>query len=370
LLLGGCGEPKPITIGALVPDTGPANTYGRSVRHGIELAVEEVNAAGGVDGRRELLIEFRDTQTDPDAATQAFNELAALGVPAIIGPGASNVALELVDDASSKQVVLVSPSASNPRLTQEGGQWFFRVYPSDVVEGARMADFCRQQAWSQVGIVASLNPHGQDIADIFTNRFEAGVREVVFREDVNVIGEEQISQILGQIRKTQPEALYVATFQDEFAALIQGLAELEQRPVVLGTSAITEKVIALAGDGAEGIVFPQLFCGDCTDDPTILEFVEDYQAKFGEQPDTYAAHAYDAVKVVVQAMEAVPVVSSDEVKSQLTRLEYEGVTGKIDFNVATHDVVKTPSIFAVVDGKVVRFEKFRETELGETLFER
>jgi branched-chain amino acid transport system substrate-binding protein len=370
LLAGACGEPKPVTIGALVPDTGPAKTYGRSVRHGIEFAVEEINAAGGVGGRKQLIVEFRDTQTEPEAAARAFDELAALDVPAVIGPGASNVALELVDDAAEREVVLISPSASTPRLTQEGGQWFFRVYPSDVVEGARMADFCRQQAWSKIGIVATNNAHGQDIAEIFTNRFEAGVREVVFREDVETIGEEQISRVLSQIRKTQPNALYVATFQDEFATLLEGLEELEQRPVVLGTSAITDKVIKMAGDAAEGVVFPQLFCGRCTDDPEILEFVDNFKKKYGEDPDTYAAHAYDAVRVLVQAMEAVPVINADQLLGQLTRLEYQGVTGKINFNVATHDVVKTPSVFAIADGKVMRFDKFRQTPVGERLFPR
>jgi branched-chain amino acid transport system substrate-binding protein len=366
----GCGEPSPVTIGALVPDTGPASTYGRSVRQGIELAVAEINAEGGIDGRRQLNVEFRDTQTDPAAAATALEELAEMGVPGIIGPGASNVALELVDVATKNEVVLVSPSASNPKLTQQGGQWFFRVYPSDVVEGARMADFCRQQAWSKVGIVATDNPHGQDIADIFTDRFEAGVREVVFRENIEEVTEESVARILDEIRKTNPQALYVATYQDRFASLLEALEELNQRPVVLGTSALTQRVIEMAGPAAEGVVFPQLFCGRCTDDPKINAFVESFREKFGEDPDTYAAHAYDAVGVVAAAMEQSAVIRADELKGELTRIEYEGVTGKIDFNVATHDVVKTPSIFAIVNGEVVRFEKFRDTELGKKLFSR
>lgn len=370
VLLSGCGEPEPITIGALVPDTGPATTYGRSVRQGIELAAEQINAAGGVGGSRQLMVEFRDTQTDPQAAAAALEELAQLDVPAIVGPGASNVALQIVDDAADLGVVLVSPSASNPQLTQQGGQWFFRVYPSDVVEGARMADFCRQEAWSRIGIVAANDPHGQDIADIFTNRFEAGVREVVFREDVDTIGDDEVSRILEAVEETSPQAIYVATYQDLFADLLQRLGEPEQRPVILGTSALTAKVIDMAGPAAEGVVFPQLFCAGCTDDPEIQEFVSAFEEKFGEMPDTYAAHAYDAVRVIVAALEQVPVVNADEVKSQLTRIEYQGITGKIDFNVATHDVVKTPSIFAIVDGEVVSIEKFRETELGQSLFAR
>lgn len=366
----GCGEPQPVILGALVPDTGPAKTYGRSVRQGIELAVEEVNKAGGVKGGAQLQLEFRDTQTDPAAAAAALNELADLGAPVVIGPVASNVALGLTDIAERRKVVLVSPAASNPRLSKEGGQWFFRVYPSDVVEGARLADLTAQQTWARVGIVASDTPHGQDIADIFTQRYEAGVREVVFRHDISGLTDEVTEAILADIRKTKPNALFVAAYQDLFADVLEAVDTLDERPAVIGTSAVTIQVIDMAGEAADGIIFPQLYCGRCTDEEHIVEFADAYEQKFGEEADTYAAHAYDAVKVVAEAMKLVTVISANDMLGELTRIKYDGVTGDINFNVTNHDVVKTPSIYAIVDGEIVKFDKFKQTELGQKVLSR
>ncbi len=365
LLAASCGEPKPVTIGVLLPETGPAAPYGRTIRQGVELAVDRLNAAGGVSGGHLLRAEFRDTKTNGNQAQVAFQQLLDQQVPAIIGPGTSTVALSLVPQIDKAQIIVISPSASSPRLSDDGGKWFYRVYPSDVVEGFRMASFCREMLWTKVAVIASDDTFGQDIAAVFTDHYEAGVREVVYREDIpELLSPEQIKKIVSQVKKSKPDAVYLAAYVDQTAQLLRALDELKDKPVMLGTSAVTREIVQKAGSAAEGFVFPQVYFDCASTDPDVCTFIDEYRKRFGEDPDTYAAHAYDAVEVLAHAMEETSVLTADEIVVTLSHIDHNGVTGKIQFN-QNGDVVRPPRVFAVLGGEIVSFEKFKETRAAQ-----
>ena len=366
-LLSACGEPKPITIGALIPETGPAASYGRTIHQGIEIAIEDINAAGGVAGGHKLLVEYRDTHTSAPQAKVGLQELVDLGVPAIIGPGTSSVALSLVPDINRTKVLLVSPSASSPRLSSEGGEWFYRVYPSDIVEGFRMANFCRDMFWTKIAIIASDDPFGRGIADVFTKKYEAGVREIVLRENFKTLDDAKVDELIKKIQKVRPDAVYLAAYVDDVAILLKKFQGLRNRPPLLGTSAVTREIVKKAGQAAEGFVFPQVYFDCESTDPDTCSFVDKYRKRYQEDPDTFAAHAYDAVRVVAAAMNQTPVINSSALTGELARIAYKGVTGNIQFD-QNGDVVRAPSLFAVLGGEIVPFEKFKEARLGQEIF--
>ncbi len=366
-LLVACGPPRPITIGGLIPETGPAGAYGEAIREGMDLALEEVNANGGVLGGAELKIEYRDTGTNPEKAQVGAIELLDLGVPAVIGPVASNVALRIAPLFNKKEVVLLSPAASSPRLTKEGGDWFFRVYPSDNVEAHTMADFCRKLAITRVAIIAVDDVFGKGIADVFQEHYEAPTRQVVYRKDFKgALTPEAAQAIVREMRRTKAEAVYIAAYQDDMKVLLQAMHDLKCKVARLGTSAVTEQMIEQLGEAAEGLVFPRPAFDPNADDPKMQAFARAFRTKYHRQPDIYAAHGYDAVRVIARAIDQAGIATPKEIRGQLLTATFEGVTGRLKFNL-NGDVVKVPKIYAVLNGEIVPYEEYRNAKVGKSV---
>ena len=366
-LLVACGPPKPITIGGLVPETGPAAAYGRLIRQGMDLALEEVNANGGVLGGAELRIEYRDTGTNPEKAQVGAIELLDMGVPAVIGPVASNVALRIAPLFNKKEVVLLSPAASSPRLTKEGGDWFFRVYPSDNVEAHTMADFCRKLAITRVAIIAVDDVFGKGIADVFQEHYEAATRQIVYRKDFQgALTPDEAKRIVREMRKAKAEAVYIAAYEGDMKVLLQAMHDLKCKVARLGTSAVTEQMIQELGEAAEGLVFPRPAFDPNADDPKMQAFAQAFRTKYHRQPDSYAAHGYDAVKVIATAIDQAGIATAKEIRGQLLVATFEGVTGRLKFNL-DGDVVKVPKIYAVLNGEIVPYEEYRNAKVGKSV---
>ncbi len=366
-LLVACGPPRPITIGGLIPETGPAGAYGEAIREGMDLALEEVNANGGVLGGAELKIEYRDTGTNPEKAQVGAIELLDLGVPAVIGPVASNVALRIAPLFNKKEVVLLSPAASSPRLTKEGGDWFFRVYPSDNVEAHTMADFCRKLAITRVAIIAVDDVFGKGIADVFQEHYEAPTRQVVYRKDFKgALTPEAAQAIVREMRRAKAEAVYIAAYQDDMKVLLQAMHDLKCKVARLGTSAVTEQMIQQLGEAAEGLVFPRPAFDPNADDPKMQAFARAFRTKYHRQPDIYAAHGYDAVRVIARAIDQAGIATPKEIRGQLLTATFEGVTGRLKFNL-NGDVVKVPKIYAVLNGEIVPYEEYRNAKVGKSV---
>ena len=368
-LLSGCGEPEPVRIGVLVPDTGPASSYGKSIRQGIDLAVKEINESGGVLGGSPIETIYRDTGTNVETAKIAFHELVETDqVWAIIGPVSSSVARGLAPLATQAKTVLLSPAASSPTLTSEGGKYFFRNYPSDVVEGYTMAEFCRKLALASVAVVAADDLFGQGIADIFTRKYEAPTRKVALRIDFSSpLDEKRAEEIARKIARSGAEAVYIAAYQPDVAALLVTLDRLGVKVPRLATSAVTGEIVRLAGKAAEHLVFPQSAFDPHADDPKVRAFVEAYKAAYGEEPDNFAAHAYDAAHVLAAAIDKAQIRS--QLTGELWNIRYEGVTGNIDFDL-NGDVVQAPRLYAVFHGEVVPYSEFREAMVGRSILAR
>ncbi len=138
---------------------------------------------------------------------------------------------------------------------------------------------------------------------------------------------------------------------------------------MLGTSAVTREIISRAGKASENFVFPQVFFDCASDDPKICSFVDEYRERYGEDPDTFAAHAYDALGALAAAIDETPVVTADSLRGELNRLTYTGVTGRIAFD-TQGDVSRPPRVFAIMGGEIVPFEKFKETKNSQSIFQK
>ena len=360
-----CGPPEPVVLGGIIPESGPGAQYGPTVRKGMELAVSEVNEAGGILRGRPIRIEWRDDSTLAGTAQAAARDLIdSYHVPAIVGGVTSAVGLGLVGLMNQREVPLISPSASSPRLTQAGGKWFFRVYPSDLAEGSTMANLCGSLGIGRAAMVVYNDPFGTGIAEVFGRYFDAPSREIVLREAFDgSLTPERARGIADRVQAAGPDAVYLAAYIDDVVTLLHALQQAGFRGVRLGTSAITPDVLRLVGPAAEKLVFPQPPFEGSSDDPQVKAFITSYQAKFHQAPNTFAAYGYDAVRVVVEAIERAMETTPDSIRQQLLEMNYRGVTGPIDFD-EHGDVVKPPRLFVVMKDEIVRFEEFDRSIKG------
>lgn len=363
--LSGCASE--FTVGAIISESGAAGSHGKMVRKGMELAAEEINAAGEVGT---LILQFHDDASNAQAGAQIAREMVeGGGISAIIGPVSSPVALEVADIADEAKVPMLSPSASSPELSDKG-MYIFRNFPSDVLEGNAMAGFAREIGLETVAIFASDDAYGRGLRNIFTEKFESKYRKVVGNFDYIPGDTSKLEELIASAKELDPNGIYVVGFEDDVLAILQGLEQAGCKSVLMSTSAITQRVIQQAGSAAEKMVYsvPAAWDPASTDNPKVSEFVEAFKAKYGEDPDIYAAHGYDAVKLVAAAVASEGGSHPQNVYIGLTGLrDFEGAAGRTEFD-KNGDVTRFPKLYVVSDGRAVPFDSYSSG--GGTVFRR
>jgi branched-chain amino acid transport system substrate-binding protein len=361
LLAAGCS--RPVVVGVIVSDTGAAAPYGEKVRRGLEVALSDLKEAGGIGARLRLI--YRDDATNPEVGVQAARELIENeGVRLLIGAVSSPVTLRIAPLCQSRRAILLSPTASSPAITS-AGDFIYRNYPSDTLEGSSLADFARDLGVRRVVVLAVQNEYGSGLSRVFAQRFSGETRQVVrslaFREgDVDAFG-----RLAEEVRKADPDGVYVAGYADDTTGLLRALRDAGVRAVALGTSSMTAEVMRRAGPAAEGLVFPEASFDPQSPRPAARRFVAAYRARFHEDPDGFAAHGHDALKLLVVAMEREGATDPESVRRGLNAIEdYPGAAGPVAFD-ENGDLVQYPRLYIVRQGRAERYDRF--IEAGGTL---
>jgi branched-chain amino acid transport system substrate-binding protein len=357
-LLAGCG--KPALVGAIVSRSGAASSYGEQIVRGFDLAVEQINASGGVSGRKLRLI-YRDDSTNPEIGLAAVRELVEKeGVSTVLGAVSSTVTLRLAPYCERNHVVLISPSASAPQLT-EAGEYVFRTYPSDVLEGTSMADFARDLGLDRVAVLAVDNEYGASLSRAFTERLTASGGSVVASLTFPEGDHRAIASAVAALPGLAPRGVYIPAYVSDLASALKLLRETRLRPIVLGTSVAAPELIRAAGPAAENLVFPMSDFDPTADSAGVRSFAAAFAARFAAEPDVYAAHAYDTVRILAMAAARAGSWNADDIRDALLRIDnYEGATGRLAFD-RKGDVVQYPRLYVVRGGQLVAYDRFVES---------
>lgn len=355
--IAGAACQEPVRIGAVVSETGAAADYGARVRKGLDLALEEVNAAGGFQGRRLVLL-YRDDATSPDVGLQVAEELIrGQGVRIIVGAIASNVTLRIAPLCERERVLLVSPTATSPRISQ-AGDYVFRTCASDTLEGVSMADFARDVGLRRVAVLAMGNDFARGLADVFTERFAEGNRTVLDRLEFEEGRPASLHAAVGRCLELAPEGIFLVAYSWDTAELARRVREAGSRALLMASSAATADVGRRAGPAAEGLVLPLPAFDPEADEPAARRFVEGYRARYDEEPDAYAAHGYDALRVLVEGMKRAGSARPDELRQGLSSLDdYRGPCGRIVFD-ENGDAVQYPRLAIVRGGRPIPYARF------------
>ncbi len=357
--LAGCVQPekKPeeIKIGAVLPLTGDGALYGQMAKKAIDLAVEETNAKGGIKGRNLSMI-YEDSQIKPDLATNAVTKLITVdNVTAIIGPMSSNEFLPVIPIVQKNKVVIVSPSATSKDITK-AGDYKFRTIVSDIYDGTAMAQFAfNKMGYRNVSVfyIDEAGPKGVSVA--FMEEFKRLGGKIIAEEKGTQEGTDFRTQIT-KIKGANPDAVYFAGYAKETVIFLTQAKELGLKKQLMTHQLIDDPdVIIRAGDTANGVIFTSPKLTPETGGQAVKDFFEKFRQRYGEDPQNFAPNTYDAVMLIVKAMDKYG-ANSESIKKGLYEIKgYQGASGEITID-ENGDVVQSMMIMVIKDGKPVLFK--------------
>ncbi len=347
------GEPKEIKIGAALPLTGEGSPYGTAAKNAIELAVSQINDNGGINSKKVIII-YEDTQLQPQETVNAVKKLINVDkVPVIIGPMASSGVEAVLPIADKNKVVIVSPSATDHELSGKS-PYFFRTIIHDTYEGKLMANF----AYKNLGIkklalfyVQSAGPEG--VSEVLKDNFEALGGQITITEKCDQEATDFRTQ-LTKIKSSDANALFFAGFAKETGRVLRQAKEIGfDKQILAHQTAEAPEVIELAGDSANGVIFASSKL-ESEASPVISSFYRAYQSRYNIEPQNYAANAYDAIKIIVIAIQEKGYTSEGTVEGLHNIKDYEGASGTISID-KNGDTVGSMVIKTIKDGKIVQY---------------
>ena len=323
---------KKVRIGVILPLTGNGAIYGATMRHGIELAHNN-----DPTNRVELL--FEDDAGDARTGVSAYNSLTFRGINIIIGGAMSHVASALLPLSNRDRTLLLSPNATNPNLRNIENDLFFRIWPTDDVDGKIMPKYIKESL-PDVRRVAIFYPnvdYGVGIMKAFLKNLENSDIEIVFNEGYQLGHTDFRTQIL-RIRQQNPDLLFMPGYFAEAVVILRQLNELGCDFYVAGVSSFFENdIINAAGNLRDRTFFSYpLFSAD-SKNPRTQNFIESFRQRHGETPGAFAAYAYDSYNVIRQAISVLDnnkkEITPENLRDALKSLEIiNGVTGDYTFD--------------------------------------
>ena len=370
ILMQGCGKeepPKPapkaeapppqdtiVKIGVASPLTGPQAHIGNDIKNGVQLAVDDVNAAGlTIDGKKiKLQLVYEDDEANPTKAATVAQKLVDAKVVAVVGhfnSGASIPASKIYSDAGIPQI---SPSSTNPKYTQQGFKTTFRVVANDDQQGPVDGKFALEKLKAKnVAVIDDSTAYGQGLADTFEASVKAGGAKIAAREHTTD-KDTDFKAILTKIKGKKPDLIFFGGIDPQAGPMIKQMGELGIKAKFMGGDGIqTPNFIKLAGDTpAEGAMasMPGLPKDQM---PGGAKFLEKFKAKFKADVELFAPMGYDAVFVFVEAMKRAKSTEPAKFLPEVAKTDYKGVIGPIAFD-EKGDLKNGPiTIYVVKAGK-------------------
>lgn len=341
-----------IVIGEVGSMTGSEATFGESTHEGIMLAVDEANAAGGVKGMKVRVVAL-DNQGKPEEAAMATTKLINQErVHAILGEVASSRSMAMAPIAQANKVPMISPSSTNPKVTQMG-DYIFRVCFLDPFQGTVMAKFARENLKvKKVAILRDIkNDYSVGLSDFFAENFKKMGGEIVADQSYSS-GDVDFKSQLTSIKAKNPEAVFIPGYYTEVGLIARQAREMGIKvPLMGGDGWDSEKLWEIAGKAMNNTYFSNHYSPDDQSAPQQKAFVEAYKAKFGKMPNGLGAMGYDAAKVLIESMKRANSLSGEEIRKEIANTkDYAGVTGNITID-ENRNAVKSAVVLEVKDSK-------------------
>jgi branched-chain amino acid transport system substrate-binding protein len=348
-----------IKVGVYGDLTGQTSSFGQSTKNGIELAVEEINAAGGVGGKKIQLV-IEDDQGRPEQAKTVVSKLINQDkVQAVLGEVASTNSLAAAPVAQEAKIPMITPSSTNPKVT-ETGDYISRVCFIDPFQGSVMAKFAANTLKAKTAaVLGDVNSdYSKGLTQFFEQEFNKLGGKVIAKEAYTQTDPDFKGQ-LTKIRELKPDVIYIPGYYSQVGIIAKQARELGMdMPLLGGDGWDSPELWKLGGAALKNAYISNHYSAD-NPAPEIQNFVKAYKAKFNVVPDSLAALAYDAAKVLADAIKRAGGTDPAKLKDAINATkDFAGVTGKISLD-SGRNAVK-PAVVLACDPDAGKFT-FKET---------
>jgi len=341
-----------IKVGEFASLTGKEATFGTSAHEGTLLAVEQINAAGGVLGKKlELLTE--DDQTKAGEPANAVNKLISKdGVIAILGEVASSRSLEAAPICQQNKIPMISPASTNPTVTQQG-DYIFRVCFNDTFQGGALANFASSTIHAKkVAILTDVkSDYSKGLAKSFKEKYTSNGGKVGIELDFNG-GDKDFKGQLTAIKSDAPDAIFLPGYYNDVALICIQAKQLGLNiPIFGGDGWESESLLTIGKDAMEGHYF-STHCSPDQGNPEMVNFVEAYKKRYnGKTPDAMAVLGYDSALVLADAIKRAGTTDSAKLRDAIAATkDFNGASGKFYLN-ENRDAVKALVFIQIKGGK-------------------
>ncbi len=347
----GSTESDIIKVGEFASLTGSEATFGQSSHKGTALAVDDLNAAGGVLGKKIQLLTEDDQSQAGMPATVVRKLISSDRVVAVLGEVASSKSLEAAPICQQNSIPMISPSSTNPKVT-EVGDYIFRVCFIDPFQGTVMAHFARKTLKLQnVAVLTDVkNDYSLGLAKFFKAGFTADGGRIVAEQNYSA-GDKDFNAQLTAIKAANPDGIFLPGYYTEV-----GLIALQARqlglnvPIFGGDGWESSSLVPIGGKALEGCYFSTHYSPESTS-PAVQNFVKTFKAKYNETPDAMAALGYDSAMILADAMKRAGSTAGPKVRDALAATkDFHGVTGDITID-ANRNASKPAVILTIKNGE-------------------
>jgi branched-chain amino acid transport system substrate-binding protein len=363
-MLAGCGgaakqEAQEIKVGGNYEMTGGIANFGQQTTNGIKLAFKEVNAAGGVLGKKINFI-IADNKSEPSEATNAITKLITQDkVVTVLGPVSSSNVLATAQVAQDNKIPVLTATGTNPKVTVDNGKvrpYIFRACFIDPFQGKVMSDFATKtlKAKTAAIYIDNSSDYSKGLADVFEKEFTAAGGKIVAKEAF-LQKDQDFKATLTKIKAQNPEVMFVPAYYEEVGKIVKQSRELGMTIPMMGTDGWDDpKLVEIAGPAALNNTYFSNHYSPQDKDPNIVKFVEAYKKEYnGQEPSALAALGYDSAVMLIDALKRANSTEPGKIRDALEQTKNLQVsTGILTLN-ANHDPVKSAVVIEMKDGKQV-----------------
>ena len=339
-----------VRIGVFMSTTGTTANFGISSVNGIKLAADEINAAGGINGKQvELLIQ--DDRSDAnEAATIVTKFVNQDQVHAILGEVASSRSIAAAPIAQNAQIPMLTPSSTNPEVTRKGN-FIFRSCFIDPVQGAAIAQFAAKSLGAKTAaiMVDRKNDYSTGLEKVINETFTKLGGKITAVQSYQE-GDQDFNAQLTSLKGGNPEVIFVPGYYNDVGLIAKQARDRGITvPLVGGDGWDSVQLYAIGGKALNGSYFTNHYSPYDTD-PKVQKFVNDYKSRYGNVPDALAATAYDAARIMFDAIKRSKSLGGNDIREALVATkDFPGVTGTVTFN-ENRDAVKPIVMIEIKDG--------------------
>lgn len=357
---GGGSSSDVIKIGVDLELTGGQASFGTSALKGVQLAVDEINQAGGINGKKIEIVQA-DNASKPEESTRAVKKLISQDkVVAVIGPTTSTNTLAAVQVVQDKMIPFITSAATNPKVTvneQTGkvNDYVFRACFIDPFQGSVMANFSTQNLHAKTAVIYTdtSSDYSKGLTKFFEETFTKNGGKILSKESYQQ-GDTDFNSVLTRIKGEKPDVIYVPGYYQEVGKIVkQARAMGITVPILGGDGWDAPQLVDIAGKDALNNTYISNHYAADDPDPMIQKFVSTFKNKYNIAPDAFAVLSYDATNMLADAIKRAGSVDPVKIRDALASIkDFKAVTGTLTLD-QNHDPIKAAVVLAYKDGKQV-----------------